>query len=253
MLALVFVFLLTVGRSNFAEEKRGKSHAKLPIKTPRKPKPRPRDRSESNNGHSSFLNHGFVENVQMQTRGTIKMDVTKVSQSPVVVFSAWHTFKNLTQFKPRIDHHVAYTKRHSYTYIIFVVVDMTTEQKAELGDDVHIVQVPGFENRTDMQTLQKPLQTGWLKVEGFKILFNSFKPPTLFFYIDMDVVFHNFNVPISSVFADMQQSIFVQDVGRMFAPSHAVPLRHSPAALRFVEDWANLMPGCPHLNMEQGT
>ena len=180
------------------------------------------------------------------------MDDAKTSANPVVVFTAWHSFKNVTHYKPRIDHHVAYTKRHGYKYVIFVAVDITADQKTILGNDVQVILVPGFVDRRDMQSVRKPLSTGWLKIEGFKILFKDISAPALFFYLDMDVIFHNFNVPLSRVFEGKPQSIFVQDAGRMFAPSHAVPIRHTPEALRFIEDWASLMPGCPNLNMEQG-
>lgn len=131
---------------------------------------------------------------------------------------------------------------------------MTDEEKAELGSNVRVINVPGFAGRNDMQVRRLPLQTGWLKIEGFKILFSEFKSPALFFYIDMDVIFHNFIVPLSSVFVDKPQSIFAQDklADRMFAPSHAVAVRHTPVAMRFVDDWASLLPYCPHLNMEQG-
>jgi hypothetical protein len=160
----------------------------------------------------------------------------------VVVFTAWHKFKNISKFQPRIAHHVAYTKLHGYKYVIFVAVDMTAHEKALLGRDVEVILVPGFAERRDVQKDRKPLQTGWLKIEGFKVLHTLSTStrggggkPSLFFYLERDVFFHNFKVSLTSVFVDKPQSIFVQDkqADRMFSPSHAVAIRNTPEGLSF--------------------
>jgi hypothetical protein len=181
--------------------------------------------------------------------------IETLSNSSVIIFTAWSKFApNISKFKPRIDHHVAYATSHGYKYVIFVAEDIPPADKKKLGIGAQVVVVPHFTGRTDMSPRLRPLQTGWLKVEAFKMLFSLFNAPALFFYIDMDVIFYNFQVPLLSVFRDRPQSVFVQEQnpGRMFMPSHAVAIRHTPMALDFVKDWAGLLPVCPHLNMEQG-
>lgn len=176
------------------------------------------------------------------------------AEGTVVVFTAWGRFNSIAQYKPRIDHHVAYTSLHGYKYVIFVGEDISSTDKEMLGKGVEVIVVPGFLDRTDQSPHKRPLQTGWLKIDGFQLLLARFRAPALFFYVDMDVIFHNFQVSLSSVLRGKSQSVFVQDkqANRMFSPSHAVAIRHSPAARRFVEDWASQLPLCPHLNMEQG-
>lgn len=195
-----------------------------------------------------FSNHNIVEFSTNASQVPFQMNDT------VVVFTAWSKFKSVADYKPRVDHHVAYTKLHGFKYVIFTAMNLTSPEKALLGPDVEVIVVPGFNERTDKSSFNRQLQTGWLKVEGFQILFSRFSAPSLFFYIDMDVIFYNFQVSLASVFQQKRQSIFAQEStpGRMFWPSHAVAIRNTPVALRFVDDWASLMPGCPHLNMEQG-
>jgi hypothetical protein len=249
LFAVLLIFLLFGdGRCIVEEEMRGKKHKKRPNKSAPKRQHAVRPLA------APLLDQQTERGAQQQmvAHDAIKLDASKY-KNPVVVFTAWHKFDNITKYKPRIDHHIAYTKLHGYKYVIFVAIDISADDRILLGKDVDVILVPGFAERTDTRS-QKPLQTGWLKIEGFKILHSDISAPALFFYLDMDVVFYNFNVSLTSVFEGKTQSIFVQEqqAGRMFSPSHAVAIRNTPAALRFIDDWASLLPQCPHLNMEQG-
>eukprot|EP00603_Paraphysomonas_imperforata_P012917 CAMPEP_0114478282 /NCGR_PEP_ID=MMETSP0104-20121206/15895_1 /TAXON_ID=37642 ORGANISM="Paraphysomonas imperforata, Strain PA2" /NCGR_SAMPLE_ID=MMETSP0104 /ASSEMBLY_ACC=CAM_ASM_000202 /LENGTH=218 /DNA_ID=CAMNT_0001653449 /DNA_START=112 /DNA_END=766 /DNA_ORIENTATION=+ len=156
---------------------------------------------------------------------TEKPPESSSEEGSVIIFTAWGKFKNLSHYKPRIDHHVAYTKRHGYKYVIL----LATADNALLGGDVEFIEVPGFLDRKDHSPYRRVLQTGWLKVDAFQVLLSRYSAPSLFFYVDMDVVFYNFGVPLTSVFHGKTQSIFAQEStpGRMFSPSHAVAIRHS--------------------------
>ena len=206
----------------------------------------------------NYSNRAFYEPKEYDMAHEIKRQsgVETLSQttSSVIVFTAWYELRNMSHYKARIDHHQEYTKLYGYEYIIFVAVEISAVNRALLGDDVTVITVPEFAGRRDFQDPPKSLSPGWLKVEAFRILCKLFQKPILFFYIDMDVAFHNFGVAITDIFSNKSQSIFVQDKvsSRIFTPSHAVAIRNSPIARRFLHDWASLVVDCPAINMEQG-
>lgn len=174
-------------------------------------------------------------------------NVSRVETSKtVLIFTVWSNLKNLEKFRTRILHHKQYADRHGYEYTFYVTGNNTCYDK-----DFKI---------TCGQILKQKFSPGWLKVFAFKHFFDAYPYIDYFFYIDMDVLFYNFALPITEVLKWHKQSIFlatsVPDLSierrSVLTPSHSLILKNNNISRHFVDLWLTSWNRYPSINMEQG-
>jgi hypothetical protein len=193
----------------------------------------------------SFLAHLLVLHVQSKEK-----IATMHNPPSVLIFTSWdYRFKAVID--KRLRHHKAYANRHGYAYRIYVPAGH--EYKVNKTDvDVAAVTIPPVAVGTNYRA-------GWFKVFVYLELLKSNAYDYLF-YLDVDVVFHNFEWPILDVLKGYDQSIFLQlsqpadpkGVMNMQTSSHVVILRNTDASRTFVQKWFEMKTPCPEINMEMG-
>lgn len=165
----------------------------------------------------------------------------------VIVFTAWNFFSE-KQFGHRLDNHQEYAQQHGYEYVMFV------DSLNSLGEAP-----PSHRNVKFIEMDQSAGWHGWLKVIAFKNAFEIYPDAKLYFYIDMDCLFHNIMTPLKDFVINKPQSIFLQLNGLgmpIIAPtmtqSQSILLKNNPISREFVKKWEETREICPNINLEQG-
>lgn len=159
----------------------------------------------------------------------------------VVIFTAWEQILKYPNVKQRLLHHKAYADKHGFTYTMFTAGHIPL---AAAKDGILMVKLPALKMKS----------RGWIKVKAFEKLLQGYPKHDTFFYIDVDVTFYNFNVPITDVIAGYPQSVFAQihTPTSVMSQSHSIVMRNTNDAHEFVQRWLAEGRVCQNINMEQG-
>jgi hypothetical protein len=164
----------------------------------------------------------------------------------VLIFTAWKSARNIERFRKRIMHHKDYADRYGYKYAVYVTGNDTSIDK-----NIDVIHSNNW---------VKDHSPGWLKVFAFQQFFDTYPDIDYFFYIDMDVLFYNFALPVTDVLKGKQQSIFLStslpdlssDGRSVLTPSHSLIIKNNIVSREFVRLWLTSWNQYPSINMEQG-